>query len=81
MAMVRTQIYLPKETHQRLRSLSRTKNQPMAKLIRSYMEDNLKPARRRESSLDVLLKVAGPGPRNLSEHHDRYLYGKRSSKR
>jgi predicted transcriptional regulator len=74
MPMVRTQIYLPKETHERLRSLARVRRHAMAKIIRELVEQKIQKPVMENSTFDVLYKNAAVGPKNLAERHDQYLY-------
>lgn len=76
--MLRTQIYLPQETHQELMLWSRKMDLPMAEIVRKFINAGLnKKEEFLEKGNDLLaltkLKIKG-GPKNLSEKLDFYLY-------
>ncbi|MBI4594751.1 MAG: hypothetical protein HY730_00045 [Candidatus Tectomicrobia bacterium] len=76
---VRMQIYLSKNQHDRLKTVSSVVNKPVAGLIREAIDRYLKEPG--ESSLgpdDPIWDIAGQvesGQGDLSEKHDAYLYG------
>lgn len=76
--MLRTQIYLPQETHQELTLWARKMNLPMAEVVRRIIKTGLKKKEEfLEKGNDILdltkLKIRG-GPKNLSQKLDFYLY-------
>lgn len=78
--MIRTQIYIPREIHNQLTRLARNKQEPMAKIVRRFIEDGLKRVRARDlSGKQALQRIADlklkGGPRDLSRNLDHYLYG------
>jgi hypothetical protein len=76
--MRRTTIFLPDELHEQLRQDAFRNKVSMAELIRSRLRRGAKtaPRRRRSSSADPILKVAGIcRDAILSENIDEALYG------
>jgi predicted DNA-binding protein len=78
--MIRTQIYLPEETHKELTSLAEVKRQPMAQIVRDFIEDGVKRVKEIDNTgitaIENLLKIkATGGPKDLSTNLDHYLYG------
>lgn len=76
--MLRTQIYLPEETHQELTLWARKVGLPMAEVVRRFVKTGLdKKEEFLEKGNDILeltkLKIKG-GPKNLSQKLDSYLY-------
>lgn len=76
--MLRTQIYIPENIHQKVKIIANLQNKSMADLIRRLIivglikeEKRIKP-----KSLDAIAKlnITG-GPKNLSSNMDKYLYG------
>jgi predicted DNA-binding protein len=78
--MVRTQIYIPKNTHERLTHLARGINEPIAKIVRDFLEEALAKMPMDYSGKKALKAIAGlklkGGPKDLSKNIDHYLYGK-----
>jgi hypothetical protein len=78
--MIRTQIYIPEATHRELTKLAEVKKQPMAQVVREFIEEGVKKATEIDYSgrttLEALanLKLKG-GPKDLSHNLDYYLYG------
>jgi len=78
--MIRTQIYIPRETHNQLAHLSKALNEPMARVVRKFIQEGLE--RRKGKSLSgkstlsriAKLELTG-GPKDLSANLDLYLYG------
>lgn len=77
--MIRTQLYLPEEEHKILLSLSKQRNESMAKIVRKFIKTGLA----KEKSIDrtgknLMLAIAGlklkGGPKDLSSRFDYYLY-------
>lgn len=78
--MIRTQIYMPKDTHEQLIRLARARKEAVAKLVRDFVKAGLAKTRMDQSGIKTLntiahLKLKG-GPKDLSENFDHYLYGK-----
>ena len=86
MAFKRKQIYLDRDSDQRIKRLARKTRLPEAEHIRRAVADYVRkvaPARR-DDRTDPLLGIVGicknpKGARDGALHHDRYLYGRRSS--
>lgn len=75
--MRRTTIFLPDELHEQLRRSAYRSHTSMAELIRRKLQNPVDRPRRRGSSRDPILKVAGVcrGP-ILSSGIDESLYGR-----
>jgi hypothetical protein len=75
--MKRTTIFLPDELHEQLRRDAFRAKASMAELIRSKLQRSSDRPRKRRSSQDPILKVAGVcrGP-VLSDDIDESLYGR-----
>jgi len=77
--MVRTQIYLPTQTHQRLMRLAKHREDSMANMVRKFIEEGLSQVTEDNSGMGALKALAGlkltGGPADLSANIDRYLYG------
>jgi hypothetical protein len=76
--MLRTQIYLPEETHQELILWAKKMDLPMAEVVRRILKSGLKQKEGfLEKGNDLLtltkLKIKG-GPLDLSKKLDLYLY-------
>jgi hypothetical protein len=81
--MIRTQLYLPEETHQKLQKLASQRKEPMAQLIREYVEVGLEQDKvATGGNAHLLLQLAkkaqeagwtGKGPADLSINHDQYV--------
>lgn len=78
-SMLRTQIYIPKEIHERLWRLSELQGESIAKIIRDFIEFGLRkvsdPTGKATLRAVAKLNIKG-GPSNLSSRLDWYLYGK-----
>ena len=78
--MIRTQIYIPETVHTKLQQLAEAKRQPMAEIVREFIEDGLQKTQNTDTSgVSVLqalanLKLKG-GPSDLATNLDHYLYG------
>jgi predicted transcriptional regulator len=78
--MIKTQIYIPKTVHKRLTHLAKVRKEPMAKLVRDFIDEGLQREQAQQGSgIEVLqalaeIKARG-GPKDLSTNHDYYLYG------
>ena len=77
--MIRTQIYIAKENHDRLIRVARIRKEAVAKLIRDFIEAGLEKNPGDHSGKQALnevakLKLKG-GPKDLSKNLDHYLYG------
>ena len=78
LTMLRTQVYLPEETHQDLALWAAKMDLPMAEIIRRILKTGLE---KKEEFLDkgndlitlAKLKIKG-GPKGLSQKLDSYLY-------
>ena len=79
---VRMQIYLAKNQHERLKTLSSSAGKSVAGIIREAVDRYLEePGGKPLSPDDPLWDVAGAidsGLGDLSETHDEHLYGKKS---
>jgi predicted transcriptional regulator len=77
--MIRTQIYIPETIHTKLQRLAEANRQPMAEVIRQFIEDGLRNTRQDTSgktTIKNLLQIqATGGPTDLSTNLDHYLYG------
>ncbi len=77
--MIRTQIYIPETLHHKLQRLAEEKRQPLAAIVRQFLEDGVQKTREDVSgktTIKNLLKLqATGGPRDLSTNLDHYLYG------
>lgn len=80
--MIRTNIYLPIATHQKLQNLSKQEKKSMAEMIRKFVDKGIAEQAKKETGADVLLKMAerakkskGSGLKDLAINHDYYLYG------
>ncbi len=78
--MIRTQIYIPETTHKGLLKLAEVKGEPMAKLIRDFIEEGIKTATEIDytgkKAIRNLLHIKATGePKDLSTNLDYYLYG------
>ena len=78
--MVRTQVYLPQETYDKLQCRSEAQGITMAEQIREALQDYLV----KEVERDFILREddpiwdlvgSGEGPEDASIHHDKYIYG------
>ncbi len=86
--VVRTQIYLPEDLHNRLRSRGRILKQSMAEQVREAVERYLAAEDAPQSLPDDPIWTLpdhgfqGPpgSPTNVAAMHDAYLYGWRSKK-
>jgi hypothetical protein len=73
--MLRTQIYLPEDTYQRLLWLKESRGLPMAEIIRQALDQSFIQKNEKGNDLFKLadLKFKG-GPRNLSTQFNKYLW-------
>jgi hypothetical protein len=84
--MIRTQIYLPEEIHIKLSRQAQKRKEPMARLVREYVEEGLlrdeRGIQKNTQGLLDLAKLAQdiaknypgpPPPRDLAENHNKYL--------
>lgn len=74
--MIRTQVFLPEETHLLIKIQAQKERRPAAEIIREALEKGMK-SRSTKNAGDGLLKLAGlgiKGPRDLSKNIDKYLY-------
>ncbi len=85
---VRTQLYLPEDLHNRLRSRGRILNQSMAEQVREAVERYLEAADAPRSVPndpiwalpDHAFKAPPGSPSDVAARHDAYLYGWRNKK-
>ena len=79
--MIRTQIYIPDETHTKLTHLAMIRREPVAQIVREYVEEGLQRDQKTiPGNAQVLLELADmaekegwSGPRDLAEDHNTYL--------
>ena len=79
--MKRFQVYLEEPQTLQLERLARALEVPQAALIREGVQWIIRHKQRqvKDPLLDLVGLCDNPrGPRDVSVHHDRYLYGKRS---
>jgi len=80
--MIRTQVYFPEDLHRELFLLAKKENLAMAELVRQFVKIGVRIKRSKKSSGETLLKLASDAvkglPKDLSNRHDEYLYGKKS---
>jgi predicted DNA-binding protein len=79
--MLRTNLYFPKELHQRLKRLAKQEDISMAELVRQLVEKGVKEKQKKMSGVETLLAMAkhagDSGIGDLAINHDKYLYGKK----
>lgn len=77
--MIRTQIYIPEELHQKAKIIAKRKEESLAKLLRHLIAKGVIEEKKRlkPKSLSSLTKlnITG-GPKDLSSNMDKYLYQK-----
>lgn len=78
--MIRTQVYIPEEAHRKLGRLAEQKAQPMAEIVRDFIQEGLQKTQTGDySGKKTLLAIANMklkgGDTNLSQNIDNYLYG------
>lgn len=77
--MIRTNIYLPKDLHEKLRHTAKNEETSVAQLVRGFVENGLASKEKKTSGAEVLLAMAKRAKpsriRNLAKRHDYYLYG------
>lgn len=84
--MIRTQIYLPQDIHAKLSRLAQRRKEPMAELVREYIEKGLtRDEADIQGNAQGLLELAKlaheiannnlgpPSPPDLAQNHDKYL--------
>lgn len=79
--MIRTQIYLPEEMHSKLNRLATVRNEPMAHIVRTFVEEGLQreqPSLR--SNVHILVEITNlakehhwQGPGDAAERHNAYF--------
>ena len=77
--MIRTQIYLSPEQHEKLKAHSKKSKKTMAFLIREavdtyLIEEGKQPIFPADDPLFDLIGSADSGPEDVSANHDQYLY-------
>lgn len=79
--MIRTQIYIPKAAHLKLANLSRAYKEPIAKIVRDFIDQCLRKVEMDYSGKSAMQAISGlklrGGPKDLSANLDNYLYGAR----
>ena len=77
--MIRTQIYLPEQLYQEVDLVAKKEKKAKAQVIREAIEEGVK--RKKGNAGKLLVEIAAmakkhkwKGPRDLSSHHDKYLY-------
>lgn len=77
--MVRTQIYLSKAEHDFLQSESRRRNEPMASIIRSFVDEKMEIPKDAWTNNPIFKPwpkgLASDTPEDAGINHDHYLYG------
>lgn len=78
--MIRTQIYIPEDSHRKLSRLAEQKAQPMAEIVRDFIKEGLQKTQNNDSSgKNALFSIAQMGLKggdnNLSKNINHYLYG------
>lgn len=79
--MIRTQLYIPEKAHAKLNYLAAIRKEPVAQIVRGYVEEGLK---RDETAItgnaEALLELAElaeqegwSGPSDLAQKHTTYL--------
>lgn len=81
MGVKRLTIELPVEQYEYLQKKAQAGGKTVVGVLRQLIEGDRKPVPRKHSRIlksDPLYRRAGSfdGPQNLSEEHDKYLYGK-----
>lgn len=74
--MIRTQVYLPRALYRRIQLKAQQDGKPAAQVMRELLESGLT-GDERETTGDALLRLAAvgaPGPSDLSQRIDDYLY-------
>jgi len=77
--MIRTQVYLPEELYGHIQLLAKRDKKVSAQVIRELLTTGLKKVaqEKKTNAGDALLrlaKIGARGPKDLSIHHDKYLY-------
>lgn len=77
--VARAQICLEPRQHRRLKALSRETGKPISRIVRECLDKALGrgPSRGRRDPLDAVVGMCEGTGENVSERHDRYLYGPR----
>jgi hypothetical protein len=77
-AMMRTQIYLSRAEYDFLQREARHRGEPMAAVIRSFIDEKMEPPEEIWENNPLLAPPADPefiGPEDGAINHDHYLYG------
>ena len=76
--MIRTNIYLPKDLHEKLHRLSQQEHISMAQLVREFTKQGIVTKTKQDGGVTSLLRMAAnarpSGIRDLAKNHDYYLY-------
>ena len=83
--MKRTQLYLPEKTLDILKKEAKDTDKTVSEIVRETLDERLKEKDGSGASFLVKLalraeKLKLKGPHDLAEHHDDYLYGRKSPK-
>ena len=81
--MIRTQVYLPDEVYHAIQGVAKRQRLSMAEKIREFLIQGLGFTKKKPKSfLAALRNISFKGnkntPKDLSQNHDKYLYGKKS---
>lgn len=82
MPMIRTQIYIPKEMHDAIKTIARQEKKPQAEIVRRALEAGIKLAKPKETTGQALQRLIDLGKElnlksddpHLSTNIDKYLY-------
>ena len=74
--MIRTQFYLPPHIHKLLQISAKNERKSMAQKIRELLDAHFHEQEAKEPVLALLCRNTFDALADLSENHDRYLYGK-----
>lgn len=80
--MIRTNIYFPRDVHQKLQQVANKEGVSMAELVREFVEHELDKEIKKEPAAATLLRMAANAGSSsvgdLAKKHDYYLYGEGS---
>ncbi len=75
----RTQMYFPEDVLRELKRKAREEKTTVAEIVRSSVSETLRKEKAKDWTEDPLWNMVGSSSskdRDLSVHHDKYLYGK-----
>lgn len=74
----RTQMYFPADLYRKLKSISASQSRSIASVVREAVERYIKDIESGKPEDDPIFQMIGiaEADEDLSEEHDRYLYGK-----